>query len=146
LRRRIEELEAAQRVISASLEAANRDFSSRIQEISESSRSLSKETHAWLSVETLGLAMSEVKVARFIPLRVYISEDDPGLVQSLATSLDELIRAFEFEFSDEFPETKGSWYKKWFARTKDLATQPEVAERLGKLERALELKGLGVPL
>jgi len=47
--------------------------------------------------------------------------------------------------ADEFPEIRGSWFKKWFARSKEVLSQPEVIERLEKIERAVELKAIDKP-
>jgi hypothetical protein len=40
---------------------------------------------------------------------------------------------------------RGSWFKTWIMKVRRAASAPEVAERLKKLERALELKAVGLP-
>ncbi len=106
---------------------------------------LSAELHHWLSIQSLGLDTAEAKLRRIVPLRVYLSEVPKEGTSAIVAAVDELMAAFGFEVTDEFPEILGSWYKKWFARTKEFASQPEVEQRLQKIERAVELRGLGVP-
>ena len=68
-----------------------------------------------------------------------------GSVRAVSEHVMNLLHAAQFEPSDEFPPVLGSWYKKWFAKTVDVARKPEVADRIAKLERALELRGLDKP-
>jgi len=106
---------------------------------------LSANTHEWLAVQSLGIDSSKARLSRFLPLRAYLSEVHGDTVEDISQAIGSVLEAFGFEIADEFPAEHGSWYKKWFAKTTEVMTQPEVAERLAKLERALELKGLGRP-
>jgi hypothetical protein len=96
-------------------------------------------------LQSLGLDLTHVRIRRYVPLRVYLSDANDNLVESVSTAINEVAGGFGFEISDEFPETLGSWFKNWFVKTKEVASQPEVAERLQKIERALQLKGLDLP-
>lgn len=87
---------------------------------------------------------SAVRLPRFIPLRAYLSES-PAHVEDVSRAITSLVEAFGFEIADDFPAIHGSWFKSWFAKLGETATQPEVAARLVKVERALELKGLEAP-
>lgn len=106
---------------------------------------LSASTHEWLAVQSLGLDTASVKMTRFVPLRVFLSDTPRKSVAEVSEAVRLLLETFGFGISDDFPPILGSWYKKWFAKTIDAATQPEVLERLEKIERAVELKGLGQP-
>ena len=103
------------------------------------------ELHQWLAIQTLGLIEQESRVTRFLPMRAYLSDIPANGLSAFTEAIDNLIETFGFEVSDEFPEICGSWFKKWFVRTKEVASQPEVADRLAKIERALEMKGLATP-
>jgi hypothetical protein len=81
----------------------------------------------------------------FLPVRVYLSEASRDDIRNVTKAVSQIADAFGFTVSDEFPEKTGSWWKKWFVKTKDAATQPEVSQRLEELERALQLRGLGKP-
>lgn len=121
------------------------EISQAIDTLGDQNVALSAGTHEWLAIQSLGLDASEVKLARFLPLRVYLSDTPEGTIGSVSKALSALLDAFKFEFSDEFPAVNGSWFKKWFTKTTEAVTQPEVLDRLKKIERAIELKGLGEP-
>jgi hypothetical protein len=106
---------------------------------------LSADTHRWLAFQSLGIDTSEVRLTRFLPLRVFLSDTPGRAIEDISSAIDKLLEAFDFEVSDDFPALHGSWFKKWFAKTTEVATHPEVLERLEKIERAVELKGLGQP-
>jgi hypothetical protein len=106
---------------------------------------LSAEAHQWLSLQSLGIETSEVRLTRFIPLRVYLSEVPEHGVETVDGAVTDLAKVFGFEIADDFPGIQGSWYKKWFARTKRAVTHPEVIKRLDKIERAIELQNLQIP-
>nr|WP_294512068.1 hypothetical protein [uncultured Rhodopila sp.] len=117
--------------------------SAKLDTVDFALKALSSSTHEWLSFQSLGLASSGVKLSRFLPLRVYLSEASGTAVESVSQAIKGLLDAFGLEFADEFPAIYGSWFKKWFAKTSEAMTQPEVAVRLKKLERAVEMRGLG---
>jgi hypothetical protein len=116
-----------------------------VEKLKRDSNNLSADTHEWLAIQSLGLEASGVKISRFIPLRVYLSDTPGQAIDAVSDSLAKFLEAFEFGISDDFPAIQGSWFKKWFAKTVEAATQPEVLERLKKIERAVELNGLGQP-
>ena len=116
-----------------------------VEILTQKNADLSAGTHEWLAIQSLGIDSAEVKISRFVPLRAYLSDTPEGTIENVSDAIGDLLKAFEFEISDDFPPIIGSWYKKWFANTKDIATQPEVIKRLEKIERAVELKGLGQP-
>lgn len=113
--------------------------------IESRTRAGAAELHQWLAIQTLGLVQEETRTTRFLPMRAYLSDIPENGLDELTVAINGLIETFGFEVSDEFPEVLGSWFKKWFVRTKDLASKPEVNDRLAKIERAIELKGLGSP-
>lgn len=129
----------------SSVEGSTKKITSLVNSLRNDHLSLQEDVHGFFAIQTLGLNVAAVPLPRFIPVRVYLSEDDPQQVREVSSALEQLTEAFGFVYSDEFPEEKGSFWKKWFAKTKDVASQPEVAERLKKIERALEMKGLHEP-
>jgi hypothetical protein len=118
---------------------------SSVENLAQKNADLSAGTHEWLAIQSLGIDAAEVKISRFVPLRVYLSDTPGQAVEDVSDAISKLLEAFDFEISDDFPPIRGSWFKKWFAKTVEVATQPEVIERLEKIERAVELKGLGQP-
>jgi hypothetical protein len=127
------------------LSARLAELASSFEEESKRTTDLSAGTHEWLAVQSLGLDTADVRMTRFVPLRVFLSETPREAVADVSEAVKLVLDAFGFDISDEFAPIIGSWFKKWFAKTVDIATQPEVLERLEKIERAVELKGLGQP-
>jgi hypothetical protein len=118
---------------------------SSIETLAQKNADLSAGTHEWLAIQSLGIDSAEVRISRFVPLRVYLSDTPGQAVEEVSDAICKLLEAFSFEISDDFPPIRGSWFKKWFAKSVEVATQPEVIERLAKIERALELKVLVQP-
>lgn len=121
------------------------ELSNKVELLDESQKVTSKELHQYLTYQYLGEDIKSINLDRFIPVRVYLSEEREEDVQNVSNAIDKLLTALGFEFSDDFPAEKGSWWKKWFAKSKEAVTQPEVTERLKKIERAVELQGLHKP-
>ena len=111
----------------------------------QSQNELQNELHTYLSFVSLGIDPQDIAFHRFIPVRAYLPEEMPNEVASINQALEALFNALNVSVSDDFPAETGSWFKRFFVRTNDLATQPEVAERLQKIERALDIKGLDTP-
>lgn len=120
-------------------------LSNNVDAVEAKQKITSKELHNYLIYQYLGEDLSSIKLDRFIPVRVYLSDENERDVRKVSDAIDKLLASFGFEFSDDFPAEKGSWWKKWFAKSKEVATQPEVTDRLEKIERAIELKGLHKP-
>lgn len=116
-----------------------------VQELKDNLKLANKELHHYLIFQSLGDEANNIKLDRFIPVRVYLSDDNQNDIDKITNAVDKLLDAFGFSFSDDFPAEKGSWWKKWFAKSKDVITQPEVVDRLEKIERAIDVKGLHKP-
>ncbi|HHV48207.1 MAG TPA: hypothetical protein GXX56_04485 [Rhodocyclaceae bacterium] len=118
---------------------------SKVRSLQAKVNTLQVETHSLLAIQALGLDAGQVRSTRFIPVRAYIDETPEGAIDAISRAIDEVLTAFDFSVADEFPAIKGSWFKKWFGKTKDVLSQPEVIERLEKIERAVELKAIDKP-
>ncbi|QDV71749.1 hypothetical protein Poly24_54890 [Rosistilla carotiformis] len=114
----------------------------RMDALSDSQTKLQGELHNYLVAQSMGVDPNLIPLHRFVSVQVYLPKDDAETVTKLSDAIRQLLDAFDFEIADDFPPELSSWFKKWFAKTKDVATQPEVADRLKKIERAIELKQL----
>lgn len=103
------------------------------------------ETHSLLAIQALGLPTERVQSTRFVPVRAYIDQTPEGAIDAISAAITDVLAAYGFSVADEFPEIRGSWFKKWFAKSKEALSQPEVIERLEKIERAVELKAIDKP-
>lgn len=117
----------------------------RFGTLAEDSQSLRMETHSLLAIQALGLPTERVRAIRFVPVRAYIDRTPQGAVVAISDAVDDVLAAFGFVIADEFPEIRGSWFKKWFAKSKEMLSQPEVLERLEKIERAVVIKAIDKP-
>ncbi|MGH8549866.1 MAG: hypothetical protein ACRERU_14925 [Methylococcales bacterium] len=126
---RFEEQVAAFRT---SIDDAVGQVSSNLASSREEHSELRQDVHQFLVLQSLGLDLSEIPLPRFVPIRVYLSEADQKHTRSVSNAVRHLLDTFGFAISDDFPEESGSWWKKWFAKTKDATTQPEVIERLSR--------------
>lgn len=107
--------------------------------------SLQVDTHSLLAIQALGLPENRVQSTRYVPVRAYIDQTPEGTINALSVAIGDVLAAYGFTVADEFPEIRGSWFKKWFAKSKEVLSQPEVIERLEKIERAVELKAIDKP-
>jgi hypothetical protein len=117
----------------------------RVGSLGDESKSLQVETHSLLAIQALGLPTERVRATRFVPVRAYIDQTPQGAVRAISDAVNDVLEAFGFVIADEFPEIRGSWFQKWFAKSTELLSQPEVHERLEKIERAVEIKAIDKP-
>ncbi len=116
-----------------------------IESLKNKTELLQAETHSMLALQAMGIPDDQVKSQRFVPVRAYIDETPDGAITAISNAIKEVLSAYGFEVADEFPEIKGSWFKKWFVKSKDTLSRPEVTERLDKVERAIDLQVLNRP-
>lgn len=116
-----------------------------VQNLSEKTSTVQSEAHALMAIQALGLPDEQVRLTRFVPVRAYIDQTPDGAISAISAAISDVLGAYGFSVADEFPEIRGSWFKKWFAKSKDALSQPEVVERLEKIERAVELKAIDKP-
>jgi len=112
---------------------------------SEQTRKLGEEFRTNLALASLGVDADSVPVQRYVPLRLYLSAGDDAKLDSIQKAVMNVARKFGLEVADDFPAETGSWWKRWTTKTKDVLTHPELVDRLKKLERAVELKGIHHP-
>ncbi len=118
---------------------------SDVHNLSQKTSTVQHEAHALMAIQALGLPDDQVRLTRFIPVRAYIDQTPEGAISAISAAIADVLSAYGFAVADEFPEIRGSWFKKWFAKSKEALSQPEVVERLEKVERAVELKAIDKP-
>jgi len=126
-------------------ESENEALRMDVDALDQVQRQLQTDLHSYLVIQSMGLDCSDVPLHRFVPMRVYLSDVDKVDADLISAAVDKFVNTFGFCVSDDFPAETGSWSKKWFVKTKDAVTQPEVTERLEKIERSLEIQGLHKP-
>jgi hypothetical protein len=91
----------------------------------------------YLTAQSLGLNLNEVPLRRFVAASVYTSSDEN--VAEMWAAVERLLAAMGFVVAEDLPARRGSWFKQFVAKSKETLAQPEVNERLQKIEHALEL-------
>lgn len=122
-----------------SLASRLEELSHELSALSEETGEIRREVHEKFLIDTMGLSGSRVKQTRFIPMRVYISEDDPQTVSKVERAALNLIERLGFLTATEFPPEKGSWFRKWISKSSDALTSDEVKDVMKKGKRAVEL-------
>lgn len=117
----------------------------KIREQGTVTESVQLETHTFFSLHSLGVPLADIRLTRYLPVRAYIPETPSGSIESLTEAISELLNVNGFVIADDFPAVKGSWFKKWFAKSSEALSQPEVVERLEKIERAVQIRALDQP-
>lgn len=100
---------------------------------------LKRDIHETLVVQALGGDARGVPLRRFVPLRVYASNDQGEYTDRLFGEVARFTESIGFEGADEYPSEYGSWFKKWLVRAKELLTSEQLMERFESGERALQL-------
>lgn len=86
--------------------------------------------------------LSQEKNNQPLPIRAYLSDNDPEKVKKITDAIDKLKIALDLIVVDDPPPKLNSWWKYWGTKTADVISEPEVSERLRKAERALEMHTL----
>jgi len=89
--------------------------------------------------------LKNARFRRIIPVILFLKNNKISMVRRLADSVDAVLDSMDFSMFVSLVPESGSWLQKKFARTKELLNQEELIDRLKKLERAMELKGLDGP-
>ncbi len=122
---------------------SHNEFQQSQADLRQSHNDLQAELHMYLSLTSLGIDTRDIPLRRYIPVRVYLSESNEAELG--AKALNAILDRLDLSVSDISPVETGSVWQKFFAKTNEVATQPEIAERLQKLERAIDIQGLHQP-
>lgn len=113
----------------------------RLARIEEDSKDQRQDLHAFLYTTLLEVPNGDLPLHRYVPVRFYTTSEHANEA-AVTEAVEKFLGAFDFVVADNLPGERGSLFKRFFARTKEVATKPEVASRIAKAERALELKML----
>ncbi len=103
---------------------------------------LRRDFNEYKSFEFTKSDLDKVPFSRCIPVRVYLSEESEGTAEFVCLALRNLLDEYGFTLAESYPIELGSFFQRFIYKTKKAATKPEVAIRLKKAERAIELATL----
>ncbi len=101
---------------------------------------LESDPNAFKGLVQIANSLGESKEKRLLAIRAYISDDDPEKAEQFAKAISLFKEALDLVVVEDPPAEKGSWWKSWVTNTKEAVSQPEMAERLRKTERAIEMQ------
>ncbi len=110
--------------------------------LGEASARLQLDAHSVFSLQSMGVDLSVARITRFLPVRVYVDDDNLEGVERLAKLTTDALESLGLEVADDIPAESGSWYKRWFARSKEALKHEEVQDIARKVKRGAELAGL----
>ena len=100
------------------------------------------EFHRSLLPSSLGVDEGLFPLTRYVSISIYTTDSESEISAELTQALSRFLDDLGFAFADEFPAIRKSWWKRWFAKTRNALSQQEVRDRFAKAERALELAQL----
>lgn len=106
---------------------------------------LKREISSQFAIQSLGVDLNEVPLERIVPVRIYISENDPLVFGQIRTAVEKVLEESDLRPSDEFPLEYGSIFGRFLFKSKEFLTSDEVVQRLQKVERAIEVEALHKP-
>ncbi len=122
-----------------SLAVQFQELSREVDRLSKDASAIRRETYENFVIDTMGLDHTKVAQTRYAPVRVYISEDSPKLVEIVERAVKSYTEHLGFIPSAEYPPEKGSWYKRWIAKSKEALNSKEAEDAFKKGKRAIEL-------
>lgn len=86
--------------------------------------------------------VATVKTKITLDSQIYLDTHDVEAAEAYYRALKEVMATIGFERTMENKAILGSWFKRFWLRSKDFVSSKEVQERLEKVERGLELKNI----
>jgi hypothetical protein len=83
------------------------DLDIGIDETKRDGSALAAEVHHWLAIQSLGLKLADVRMPRFIPMRVYRSDVPDGGIEGVVAAIGEFAKAFGLKLQTRFPKLGG---------------------------------------
>jgi hypothetical protein len=117
-------------------------------EIDHESAGLRLLLDGYLFALSFGLEPDKLPLQRVLPARIYISKVlDHGFryspIRPIVEAFENLLAAFGLERDVSLPPEFGSWFGRFFVRTKEFLSKKEVEERLKLAEHALNRRYIG---
>jgi hypothetical protein len=108
-------------------------------------RRLERDHYGWVAVEQANLDVDMAATPRIIPTRIYSIRRTARVPEALLGGIVVALDAIAFDLVAEHVPQQGSIFQRFSARSRDALSQPEVRQRLAKLERAIELQAVARP-
>jgi len=114
-------------------------LSNKVDELESELRNIRTESYENFLIDTMGLNHGQISQLRYVPLRIYISEDNPKLVEFIEIAVSSYCDSLGFLPAVEYEPESGSWFKKFIAKSKTAMTSEQAEDAFKKGKRAIEL-------
>jgi hypothetical protein len=145
----LDKLEEIESDVEDSREALNQLEEHASGQLSELSKSIVKIEDAQRSSNwslSLGASFASMRTLRTAPVRIYTKQELSAKKQAeLLEALESVLNEYGFAVDLDIPVEISSFWKRFWVKTKSIATQKEVEDRFIKLERALESRHIDKP-
>lgn len=98
--------------------------------------------YEWLAAESHNI-QDTARLSRVLGARLYLDTDDEHTINEAYKAFRGFAQSLGFETVSEHASERGSWFKRFFVKSKEALSKKEVQERLKKGEHALQLKIIG---
>jgi len=139
------------------IEGEVEDFAESMNQLEEQTRTQFSELNkSMLRIEdaqrssnwslSLGASFASMRTLRTAPVRIYTKQELSAKKQAeLLEAIENVLNEFGFAVDLDIPAEISSFWKRFWVKTKGIATQKEVEDRFIKLERALESRHIDKP-
>ena len=118
------------------------DFSIASQYTSEAQQSAILEV---FSAITADLASAGLPVTQILPITVFMESGTQAEVEAVAEAVQSLVTEFHFDVFFKESGEWGSWFGRFFARSRQALTSEQLKDTMTRAERALEMQALLLP-
>lgn len=114
----------------------------KLERMPDDFNALQSDVLQYFSLIGSGLDSNDIPLNRIVAIKAYCKDADRDFFDTIVSSTNRFLDILGYDIVRELPAVKGSWWQKWFVRSREELTKEENQERLQKAERALELKYL----
>jgi HSP20 family protein len=97
----------------------------------------------WLALGC-GLRLAQLPLRQHLPVEVALGDEDPIVQAQVMGAVRRFVEFAGFEVWRDLPREAGAFLKRWQVRTRRKESQPELQQRLLRVQEALELVRQGV--
>jgi hypothetical protein len=110
--------------------------------LAERYETLERAVFSRMTLEALGVDTAGQHAPRYLPIRIFVGSDDRDRFNAISDAVEGIAEDLGFDGKHLSTLEIGSWWSRWLAKSRDVLSQPEMVERLQKLERAAEVQML----
>jgi|GEM_PF-4462725 len=129
------------------LETVSENFNGGLARLESELQKAKNDVHELTWLLSIGSDIASVRLQRNVPVRIYFSDPVPDVEKRevVVKALESLAKDVGLIRSYELPDESGSWWKRFWLKTEEFLTQDEVQLKIGKVQKAAEVRYLDKP-